>query len=102
LDPGNATDYVLLLKNMMLLTSGIWVQMLNNRERKGCEESARLPLDWSDWGVHTFVVDDQGSPQISIIHAEFQRLSGQKHDVGYVPNTKFVMWRKIWYFIVLP
>ncbi len=41
--------------------------------------------------VHTFVVDDQDHLQITEIHAELQRLSGQMHDAGYVQDTRFVL-----------
>jgi hypothetical protein len=41
--------------------------------------------------VHTFVVDDQGHPQIIEIHAELLRLSGLMHDAGYMPCTEFVL-----------
>jgi hypothetical protein len=42
--------------------------------------------------VHTFAADDQDHPQISEVKAELKRLSREMNDVGYVPNTRFVLW----------
>jgi hypothetical protein len=42
--------------------------------------------------VHTFAADDEDHPQISEVKAELKRLSREMNDVGYVPNTKFVLW----------
>ncbi len=42
--------------------------------------------------VHTFAADDQDHCQISEVKAELKRLSREMNDVGYVPNTKFVLW----------
>ncbi len=42
--------------------------------------------------VHTFAADDQDHPQISEVKAELKRLPREMNDVGYVPNTKFVLW----------
>jgi pentatricopeptide repeat protein len=41
--------------------------------------------------VHSFIAGDQDHPQMIEIHAELQRLSGLMHDVGYMPDTKFVL-----------
>jgi hypothetical protein len=41
--------------------------------------------------VHRFVVDDQEHPQLTEIRAELMRLSQQMNDIGYVPDTKFVL-----------
>jgi hypothetical protein len=41
--------------------------------------------------VHTFVVDDHDHPRITEIRAELKRLSGQMLDMGYVPDTRFVL-----------
>lgn len=41
--------------------------------------------------VHTFVVDDHDHPWITEIRAELKRLSGQMLDMGYVPDTRFVL-----------
>ncbi len=41
--------------------------------------------------VHSFTVDDQEHPQIIEICEELQKLSGQMKDLGYVPDTKFVL-----------
>ncbi len=41
--------------------------------------------------VHSFTVDDQEHPQIIEICEELKKLSGQMKDLGYVPDTKFVL-----------
>ncbi len=41
--------------------------------------------------VHSLTVDDQEHPQIIEICEELKKLSGQMKDLGYVPDTKFVL-----------
>ncbi len=41
--------------------------------------------------VDSFIVDDQEHPQIIEICEELKKLSGQIKDLGYVPDTKFVL-----------
>ncbi len=92
LDPENAAGYVL-LSNIYAATDkrDLSANVEQWRRERGVK---KLPgCTWIEVNeeVHTFVVDDQDHPQITLIHAELQRLSGQMHDAGYVQDTKFVL-----------
>jgi hypothetical protein len=45
--------------------------------------------------VYTFVLDDQQHPQMTEIFAELTRLSRHMKNVGYFPDTKFML-HDIW------
>jgi hypothetical protein len=76
----------------LLLETGISVRMLNfKRQERGVEnQTGRTWIEVKN-EVHSFIVGDQDHPQMIEIHTELQRLSGLMHDVGYVPDTKFVL-----------
>jgi len=92
LDPENAAGYVL-LSNIYAATDKR--DLSANVERWRRERGVKkLPgCTWIEVNeeVHTFVVDDQDHPQMTEIHAELWRLSGQMHDAGYVQDTRFVL-----------
>ncbi|CAK9857649.1 unnamed protein product [Sphagnum jensenii] len=89
LDPENAAGYVL-LSNIYAATDkrDPSANVEQWRRERGVK---KLPgCTWVEVNeeVHTFVVDDQDHPQITQIHAELPRLSGQMHDVQH---TRFVL-----------
>jgi pentatricopeptide repeat protein len=92
MEPDNAANYVLLSNiyaaagNRHLCENVEW-----QRKEKGVKK--QLGRTWNEVinEVHTFVVEDQDHPQMIEIHGELQRLSGLRHDVGYVPCTKFIL-----------
>jgi len=92
LDPGNAAGYVLL--SNIYTAAGKWDQsaaVLQLKLDRGVKKQAAHTWIEVNNQVHRFVVDDQDHPQLAEIHAELKRLSQQMNDIGYVPDTKFVL-----------
>jgi pentatricopeptide repeat protein len=92
LNPGDAAGYVLL--SNIYAAAGKWDLRANiqrQRLRMGVKKDPGQTWIEVNSEVHTFTADDQNHPQISEIHAELKKLSRQMNDVGYVPNTKFVL-----------
>jgi hypothetical protein len=92
LDPGNAAGYVLL--SNIYTAAGKWDQsaaVLQLKLDRGVKKQAACTWIEVNNQVHRFVVDDQEHPQLTEIHAELKRLSQQMNDIGYVPDTKFVL-----------
>ncbi|CAM6065707.1 unnamed protein product [Sphagnum tenellum] len=92
LNPGNAAGYVLL--SNIYTAAGKWDQsaaVLQLKLDRGVKKQAAHTWIEVNNQVHRFVVDDQQHPQLAEIHAELQRLSQQMNDIGYVPDTKFVL-----------
>ncbi len=91
-EPGNSVGYILL--SNIYAAAGKWdlsasVQL--QRKKKGVKKQlGHTRIELND-EVHTFMVNDQDPPQIAEIHAELKRLPWQMNDVGYVPDTKFVL-----------
>jgi pentatricopeptide repeat protein len=74
-DPGNATDYVLL--SNIYAAAGKWDLRANiEQQRKERGVKNNLGCTWIEVNneVHTFVVDDQDHPRMPEIHAELERL----------------------------
>ncbi len=92
LEPKNAAGYVLLSK-LYAATGNLELSENVERQRKERDAKKQPGRTWIEVKdvVHTFVVDDQIHPQMIKIRAELKRLSGLMHDVGYVPDTKFVL-----------
>ncbi|CAK9214662.1 unnamed protein product [Sphagnum troendelagicum] len=92
LNPGNAAGYVLL--SNIYTAAGKWDQsaaVLQLKLDRGVKKQAAHTWIEVNNQVHRFVVDDQQHPQLAEIHAELKRLSQQMNDIGYVPDTKFVL-----------
>ncbi|CAM6050493.1 unnamed protein product [Sphagnum compactum] len=92
LDPGDAAGYVLL--SNIYAAAGKWDLSSNiqqQRLERGVDKQPGCTWIEVNHELHSFTVDDQDHPQISEIHAELSRLSKQMNDIGYVPDTKFVL-----------
>jgi pentatricopeptide repeat protein len=92
LDPGDAAGYVLL--SNIYAAAGKWDLSSNiqqQRLERGVNKQPGCTWIEVNHELHSFTVDDQDHPQISEIHAELSRLSKQMNDIGYVPDTKFVL-----------
>ncbi|CAK9260361.1 unnamed protein product [Sphagnum jensenii] len=92
LDPGDAAGYVLL--SNIYAAAGKWDLSSNiqqQRLERGVNKQSGCTWIEVNHELHSFTVDDRDHPQISEIHAELSRLSKQMNDIGYVPDTKFVL-----------
>ncbi|CAK9862764.1 unnamed protein product [Sphagnum jensenii] len=92
LDPGDAAGYVLL--SNIYAAAGKWDLSSNIQQQRLERGVNRQPgCTWIEVNheLHSFTVDDRDHPQIIEIHAELSRLSKQMNDIGYVPDTKFVL-----------
>ncbi|CAM6078111.1 unnamed protein product [Sphagnum tenellum] len=92
LDPGDAAGYVLL--SNIYAAAGKWDLSSNiqqQRLERGVNKQPGCTWIEVNHELHSFTVDDRDHPQISEIHAELSRLSKQMNDIGYVPDTKFVL-----------
>ncbi|CAK9238416.1 unnamed protein product [Sphagnum troendelagicum] len=91
-DPGNAAGYVLL--SNIYAAAGKWDSSANvhrqRLERGVKKEPGRTWIEVNN-EVHSFIVNDEEHPQISEIHAELKRLSVPMNNLGYVPDTRFVL-----------
>jgi len=91
-DPGNAAGYVLL--SNIYAAAGKWDSSANvhrqRLERGVKKEPGRTWIEVNN-EVHSFIVNDEEHPQISEIHAELKRLSVLMNNLGYVPDTRFVL-----------
>ncbi len=92
LDHGNASDSVLLAN--IYAAAGKWdLSASIQQQRKDGGVKKQLDCTWIEVNneVHRFVVDDQDHPEIAEICAKLKRFSGEMKNVGYVPDTKFVL-----------
>jgi len=92
LEPENAVDYVL-LSNIYAAAGNrhLCENVELKRQERGVEnQTGRTWIEVKN-EVHSFIAGNQDHPQMIEIHTELQRLSGLMHDVGYVPDTKFVL-----------
>ncbi|CAM6093772.1 unnamed protein product [Calypogeia fissa] len=92
LHPENSAGYVLL--SNIYAAAGKWdsrasIQRL--RTDKGVEKQPGRTWIEVNNEVHSFRVDDQDHPQLTEIYAELRRLSTQIREIGYVPDTRFVL-----------
>ncbi|CAM6079031.1 unnamed protein product [Sphagnum tenellum] len=96
LDPGNAAGYVLL--SNIYASAGKW-DLSANVQQQMVERGVKTQLErtWIEVNneVYTFVLDDQQHPQMTEIFAELTRLSRHMKNVGYLPDTKFML-HDIW------
>jgi hypothetical protein len=92
LDPGNAAGYVLL--SNIYASAGKW-DLSANVQQQMLERGVKTQLErtWIEVNneVYTFVLDDQQHPQMTEIFAELTRLSRHMKNVGYLPDTKFML-----------
>jgi pentatricopeptide repeat protein len=92
LDPGNSAGYVLL--SNIYAAAGKWdisADIQCQRLERGVKkEPGRTWIEVNN-EMHSFMVDDQGHPHITEIHAKLRKLSAQMEDIGYVPDTRFVL-----------
>ncbi|KAH9530771.1 hypothetical protein CY35_19G002200 [Sphagnum magellanicum] len=92
LEPENAVDYVL-LSNIYAAAGNrhLCENVEQKRQERGVENQTGCTWIEVKNEVHSFIAGDQDHPQMMEIHTELHRLSGLMHDVGYVPDTKFVL-----------
>jgi pentatricopeptide repeat protein len=92
LDPDNASGYVLL--SNIYAAAGNWdlsASVQRQRMERGVKKQpGRTWIEVND-EVHTFLVNDQDHPQMNEIHAALKTLTGQMHDAGFVPDTRFAL-----------
>ncbi|CAM6073937.1 unnamed protein product [Sphagnum tenellum] len=92
LDPGNSAGYVLL--SNIYAAAGKWdisADIQCQRLERGVKkEPGRTWIEVNN-EMHSFMVDDQGHPDITEIHAKLRKLSAQMEEIGYVPDTRFVL-----------
>jgi pentatricopeptide repeat protein len=92
LDPGNSAGYVLL--SNIYAAAGKWdisADIQCQRLERGVKkEPGRTWIEVNN-EMHSFMVDDQGHPHITEIHAKLRKLSAQMEEIGYVPDTRFVL-----------
>ncbi|CAK9218414.1 unnamed protein product [Sphagnum troendelagicum] len=92
LEPQNAGVYVLLMH--IYAAAGMWdgvARVRNTMKERGVNKE--LGRCWIEVNkrMHSFVVEDRTHPQSEVIYAEVDRLIEQIKEVGYVPDTRFVM-----------
>jgi len=92
LEPQNAGVYVLLMH--IYAAAGMWdgvARVRNTMKERGVNKE--LGRCWIEVNkrMHSFVVEDRSHPQSEVIYAEVDRLVEQIKQVGYVPDTRFVM-----------
>ncbi|CAK9253966.1 unnamed protein product [Sphagnum jensenii] len=91
-EPENAVDYVL-LSNVYAAAGNrhLCENVELKRQERGVEnQTGRTWIEVKN-EVHSFIAGNQDHPPMIEIHTELQRLLGLMHDVGYVPDTKFVL-----------
>eukprot|EP01018_Ginkgo_biloba_P034183 Gb_33070 [translate_table: standard] len=92
LDPENAGRYVL-LSNIYAAASR-WDDVAKVRKimkARGVKKTAGCSLIEVNNRVHAFLVGDKSHPQSDKIYAMLGTLAGQMKEIGYVPNTNFVL-----------
>jgi hypothetical protein len=84
--PENTAGYML-LSNIYAAIGNTHLCENVEQHRKARGVKKQLGHTWIEVNneVHTFVVDDQGHPQIIEIHAELLRLPKLMHDAWYEP-----------------
>jgi pentatricopeptide repeat protein len=92
LDPGNSAGYVML--SNIYAAAGKWdisADIQCQRLERGVKkEPGRTWIEVNN-EMHSFMVDDQEHPHITEIHAKLRKLSAQMEEIGYVPDTRFVL-----------
>lgn len=92
LDPGDEGTYVLL--SNIYASLGKWNEVINikcaMREMKLKKDPA---MSWTEVNreTHTFMAGDRSHPKAEEIYEELERLIERTKELGYVPNTRFVL-----------
>jgi pentatricopeptide repeat protein len=92
LDPGNSAGYVLL--SNIYAAAGKWDNSADiqcQRLERGVKKEPGCTWIEVNNEMHSFMVDDRGHPHITEIHAKLRKLSAQMQEIGYVPDTRFVL-----------
>eukprot|EP01018_Ginkgo_biloba_P018788 Gb_22440 [translate_table: standard] len=92
MEPGNSGCYVLL--SNIYSAAGRWDAVAKLRRTMkdiGLKKTPGCSLIEVDNRVHTFLVGDRSHPQSEKIYSMLESLTGQMKEVGYVPNTNFVL-----------
>jgi pentatricopeptide repeat protein len=92
IDPGDAAGYVML--SNIYAAAGKWDKSANvhkQRLERGVKKQPGRTWIEVNKRMHSFTVDDQNHPQIVAIRAELKKLAVQMEEIGYVPDTKFVL-----------
>ncbi|KAJ7536588.1 hypothetical protein O6H91_12G075300 [Diphasiastrum complanatum] len=92
LDPESTSAYVLL--SNIYAASGKWDHKSKvhdlRKERYVFKQPGHSWIEMNN-KMHRFVVNDEEHPQINEIHEQLERLYKQMRQIGYVPNTRFVL-----------
>eukprot|EP01018_Ginkgo_biloba_P027695 Gb_25125 [translate_table: standard] len=91
-NPESAAHYVLM--SNIYAAAGRWDDVENVRKVMKDRRVKKIPgCSWIEVNkkMYAFFVGDKSHPQTQEIYAELERLSGQLKEVGYVPETNFVL-----------
>ncbi|KAH9295688.1 hypothetical protein KI387_039276 [Taxus chinensis] len=92
LEPDNSSTYVLL--SNIYAAAGKWDDAAKVRKLMKSRGIRKVPgYSWIEVKnkVHVFVADDNSHPQTAEIYMTLERLTEQIKEVGYVPDTNFVL-----------
>eukprot|EP01018_Ginkgo_biloba_P019392 Gb_22814 [translate_table: standard] len=92
LEPQASATYVLL--SNIYASVGRWDDVTKVRNMMKCRGVKKEPgLSWIEISnkVHCFVVGDKSHPRTKDIYEKLERLKEQMKEVGYVPDTNFVL-----------
>lgn len=92
LQPKDAGYYVLL--SNIYAVAGRWDNMEKVRllmKDRGLKKTPGCSVIELNNRVHAFLIGDTSHPQSEQIYATLQTLTGQMEDLGYIPNTNFVL-----------
>lgn len=92
LDPQNSGNYVMLAK--IYVASGRWADAVKVRKMmrdRGIKKETGYSWIEIKKSVYTFVAGDRSHPQSEEIYAMIDNLTSQMKEIGYVPDTNFVL-----------
>lgn len=92
LEPQDDASYVLL--SNIYAAAGRWEDVAKTRKlMKAIRVRKNAGCSWIEVknSVHTFKTGDRSHPQTEEIYATLERLACQMRDVGYIPDTSFVL-----------
>lgn len=92
LDPSDNGAYIVL--SNIYAAAGMWEEVAKMRkimQERGVRKQPGQSWIEVDGQVHTFYSDDKTHPQTEQIHAELRRLHLQMKELGYRPDTRFVL-----------
>lgn len=92
LDPNDNGVFVIL--SNIYAAAGMWKEVAKMRKVMLDRGVVKKPgQSWIevDGKVHTFYSDDKTHPQTEEIHAELERLHMEMRQLGYVPDTRYVL-----------